>query len=172
MQLSTRLLLVWKHSCQSTFIRHRKHEWMTDSNIYCPGLKPSRKLNPLKLPPFLLIDENTNEKLWDGIAIYWKITIITIVLIKECRKGRVFYPQKNIHPWSNKNASWRQQPVWFPRQRQNSNWPCTGHVVYGKRKLLCQGGSQPNFPPHPDWKLWKNKDETKPGGTWQGSETG
>lgn len=90
----------------------------------------------------------------------------TIILIKECRKGRVFYSQKDIHHWENKNSSWRQYPVWFPRQRQNDNWPCPGHIVYGKRNPVCQGASKLNFPPHPAWKQWKNKDKTSWDMTW------
>lgn len=134
-----------------------------------PVWNPAENLNLLKQPPFhcsLLIEENINEKLWDGITFYWKITITTIILIEEYRKGRVFYSQKDIHHWGNKNSSWRQYSVWFPRQRQNDNWPCPGHIVYGKRDPVCQGASKLNFPRHPAWKQWKNKNKTSWDMTW------
>lgn len=55
------------------------------------------------------------------MTIYWKLTITTTILIKECTKERVFYPQKFIHHRSNKNASRRQHPEWLPRIRQNGD---------------------------------------------------
>lgn len=90
--------------------------------------------------------------------------------MKTIQKRQGVLLTKTYHHQPNKNASWRQHLSWFPRQRHDGDWLCTG--ASGKWDNKSNVNANESFhrliSPHPlpvKKQQWKPR-QTKPLGSW------